>query len=130
MKPQKLSVSFSSSFFFFSFAGQAFLCKMSSSQRSALEGAEGVYQENQENMPARFRGANKSRLENQENVNANKLGTRTVLGALANNPRRQSAQRGSKQVCMVSGWRGSGCVPNATLTPYKVRSLGCTRCPM
>lgn len=100
---------------------------MSSSQGSALEGAEDLYQENQENLPARLRGVNKSRLENQENVPAHKPGTRTVLGALANNPRRQPAQRASKQVCM---WRGSGCVPNTTLTYYKVRSLGYTRCPV
>lgn len=83
-----------------------------SAQGNALDGAEAVYQENRENMPARLRGANKSRLENQENVNANRPTTRTVLGALVNNPRRQPAARGLKQVC-------SGCVPNTTLLPKK-----------
>ncbi|XP_060741708.1 cyclin-A2 [Tachysurus vachellii] len=69
-----------------------------SAQGSALvDGAEAVYQENQENIPLRLRGANKSRLENQENVNPNRTATRTVLGALANKPRRQPAVRGSKQ---------------------------------
>lgn len=73
-----------------------------SAQLSAHDGAEAVFQENRENMPARLRGANKSRQENQENVNASKPATRTVLGALANNPRRQpAAQRSSKQVSVV-----------------------------
>ncbi|XP_017330255.1 cyclin-A2 [Ictalurus punctatus] len=65
---------------------------------SAADGAEeAVYHENQENMAGRLRGSNKSRLENQENVNASKQTARTVLGALANNQRRQPALRGSKQ---------------------------------
>lgn len=73
-----------------------------SAQGSALGGAEAVFQENQENnMPVRLRGANKTSVENQENMNANKAVTRTVLGALVNNPRRQpAALRSSKQVSM------------------------------
>ncbi|KAI5624857.1 cyclin-A2 isoform X1 [Silurus asotus] len=70
-----------------------------SSQGIALDAADAVYPENQENThPARLRGTHKSRLENHENaMHANKTSTRTVLGALANNPRRQPALRGSKQ---------------------------------
>lgn len=74
---------------------------MSAQGSALLDGAEAVYQENQENIPLRLRGANKSRVENQENVNANRTATRTVLGALANKPRRQPAVRGSKQVRVV-----------------------------
>ncbi|KAM9470041.1 cyclin-A2 [Clarias gariepinus] len=63
-----------------------------SAQGGALDGGE-----NQENVPARVRGAHKSRLENQENITVNKPSTRTVLGALGNNARRQPGLRGSKQ---------------------------------
>lgn len=84
------------------FAGRVF--SNMSAQGSALEGAEAVFQANQENnMPVRLRGANKNSMENQENVNVNKPVTRTVLGALTNNPRRQpAALRSSKQVSAVS----------------------------
>lgn len=79
---------------------------------SAADGAEeAVYHENQENMAGRLRGSNKSRLENQENVNASKQTARTVLGALANNQRRQPALRGSKQVRVVSVVRAVSLIP-------------------
>ncbi|XP_029367909.1 cyclin-A2 [Echeneis naucrates] len=57
---------------------------------------------NQENMLSRLRGSLKGRAaahENQENLLHNKQGTtRTVLGALQNNPRNKSQnQRGTKQ---------------------------------
>ncbi|XP_058252266.1 cyclin-A2 isoform X1 [Hemibagrus wyckioides] len=80
-----------------------------SAQGNALDGAEAVYQENQENMPARLRGANKSRLENQENMNANRPNTRTVLGALVNNPRRQPAARGLKQGSALQACKSEDC---------------------
>lgn len=67
-----------------------------SAQGGALDGGE-----NQENVPARVRGAHKSRLENQENITVNKPSTRTVLGALGNNARRQPGLRGSKQQVSV-----------------------------
>ncbi|XP_016429095.1 cyclin-A2-like isoform X1 [Sinocyclocheilus rhinocerous] len=52
---------------------------------------------NQENMLSRLRGAAKNRIENRENVNP-KPGSRTVLGALENNQRRQPVLRGAKQL--------------------------------
>ncbi|KAL2077637.1 hypothetical protein ACEWY4_027141 [Coilia grayii] len=61
-------------------------------QGSALHDSE---QQNQENMLSRLR-ASKGRLENQENV-IPKPATRTVLGALENNPRKLQTQRGLKQ---------------------------------
>lgn len=50
---------------------------------------------NQENMLSRLRGATKNRIENRENVNP-KAGSRTVLGALENNQRRQPVLRAAK----------------------------------
>lgn len=95
------------------------LCTMSA-QGSAPDGAEEVLLENQENMPARLRGANKARLENQENLNPVKPGARTVLGALANNPRRQpAALRSSKQVSVGRVARVASPTPPQALTgPY------------
>ncbi|XP_063046863.1 cyclin-A2 [Engraulis encrasicolus] len=61
-------------------------------QGSALQDSE---HQNQENMISRLR-ASKARLENQENV-VPKTSTRTVLGALENNPRKLQTQRGVKQ---------------------------------
>ncbi|XP_016429097.1 cyclin-A2-like isoform X2 [Sinocyclocheilus rhinocerous] len=48
-------------------------------------------------MLSRLRGAAKNRIENRENVNP-KPGSRTVLGALENNQRRQPVLRGAKQL--------------------------------
>lgn len=64
---------------------------------SAHGSADAVFQENAENVPARYRGPSKNRTEVQETIGTNRPATRTVLGALGNNPRRQPALRPSKQ---------------------------------
>ncbi|XP_072519624.1 cyclin-A2 [Salminus brasiliensis] len=74
-----------------------------SSHGSVVDASEAasVRNQNQENRLSLRGGgggaaAAKSRLENQENVNP-RPSSRTVLGVLENNPRRQPALRGSKQ---------------------------------